>query len=147
MRPCGLEPAPLARVGWSLTTGPACVWCLDLARVAFGVDLNVVPKLKKIQFLNLSTTAEGTGGVHAIARNGDDRAERGEPRGRGSPRGTERDGDGLEGDTGTTARRRRRPRGAAEVGDVLGSARGFWCSSGLGSFGEDDDGSTLVPFP
>ena len=40
VRARGIEPAPLAWDPWSLTTGPACVICLDLARTVFGLDLN-----------------------------------------------------------------------------------------------------------
>ena len=33
------------------------------------------------------------------------------------------------------------------AGDVLRSVRRVWCSSGLGSFGEDEDGCTVDRFP
>ena len=70
------------------------------------------------------------------------RAERGEPGGRGSPRGKWNDGDrlegGLDGDGTTTAS----ARGSRSVDGDLRSVLGVWCSSGLDPFSEDDDRST-----
>ena len=37
--------------------------------------------------------------------------------------------------------------GSAAAGDVLRSVRRAWCSSGLGSFGEDEDEAAVVRFP